>query len=276
MEVCMKHAHSITILISVVGLVCAGLLMGLMISQAEASSNTPISQKGIQANNIYLPCILYCVPLYFDNFSNPSSGWLIYDDSDALFGYNNGEYQILVKSPAWATGTHPDFKASNYSVYADVRNPNSVFGSYGIGFGIAQDWSTLYTFEIYPDGWFGLYRVDSSGFVKLIEAYSPLINQGSASNQIKLERNNASISAYSNGMLLANVTDNTYTGSLYIGLIASSYGDANLDIRYDNFRVDPITCAGTQPSEYSLSNIKPAGSFLSRGIDRLDTNKHQP
>ena len=55
-------------------------------------------------------------------------------------------------------------------------------------------------------------------------------------------RHGASINAYANGQLLASVTDGTYTGSLYIGLVVLSYNQRNVDIRFDNFTVYPTTC----------------------------------
>lgn len=273
----MKHTPAIVSLVIVFGLSYAGLLKGVTSNQAEAMPSSPVQQVINQTNYNYLPCILNaCEPLYFDNFSDPSSGWAKLDNPDELFEYKNGEYRILVRSTDWATGAHTTFQASDYFVSVDLRNPNNVWGSYGIGFGIMQNWSTLYTLEIYPDGWFGIYRVDPSSYVTLVEKYSPAVNQGSAINHIRLERNGASISAYANGKLLASVTDGTYTGTLYIGLVATSYEQANLDIRFDNFRVDSITCSYTESLENSSLNQTSSGPVLTREYSDHETNKHHP
>lgn len=62
-------------LVIVIGLGCAGLLMGVTFHQAKAMSSSPIRQMTIQPDQIFLPCILKaCVPIYSDNFSNLSSG----------------------------------------------------------------------------------------------------------------------------------------------------------------------------------------------------------
>jgi hypothetical protein len=194
---------------------------------------------------VLLPCINSpCKPLYSDDFSNPSSGWPVLDTGNHLYEYNNGEYRILVrKTNGWAAAS-PDLQSSDYSVAVDLRNPNIVNGSYGIAFGIAPDFSSFYTLEIYPDGWYGIYRYDPSGYVTLSEAYSSTIYQGSATNHIKVERNGASIKAYANGQLLASVTDGTYTGSRFIGLVVFSFDQPDVDIRFDNFTVYPISCTG--------------------------------
>jgi hypothetical protein len=192
---------------------------------------------------IFSPIILVpCLPLYSDDFSNPASGWPVGDDGDNRYEYLNGEYRILVRPDQWAAGAYPGFQASDYSVSVNLRNPGGVNGSYGIAFGIAGDWSTFYTLEIDRTGWYGIYRYDPSNIVALSEAFSSAINQGSASNQIKVERNGASINAYANGQLLASVSDGTYTGSRYVGLVVFSFDQPNVDIRFDDFAVYPSSC----------------------------------
>ena len=88
-----------------------------------------------------------------------------------------------------------------------------------------------------------IYRWDPTDTVPLIEAFSTAIHQGTASNQIKVERIGSTINAYANGQLLASVTDGTYTGSRYIGLVVFS-NQPNLDIRFDNFTVYSSSCPG--------------------------------
>jgi hypothetical protein len=272
----MKHRLILFGLVIMIGLGCSGLLMGVIINHAQAMSSTSILQRTTQLDLTFLPCIMKpCTP-FFDNFSNPSSGWPIDDIGDVLLEYKDGEYRILVRSTDWAYGAYPGFQALDYYVTVDLRNPSNVYGSYGIGFGIAQDWSTLYTLEIYPDGWYGIYRVDPSDFQTLAEDYSSIINQGSAVNQIKIERRGTLINAFANGQLLTSVTDGTYTGLLYIGLVVENYDQGNIDIRFDNFSVDPITCNGTKSLENSLMNWIPAWSVLPQEFNKFDMNKNQP
>ncbi len=166
----------------------------------------------------YLPLSLTpCSPLYSDDFSNPASGWPIADTGNVRYEYLNGEYRLLVRSKNYGAGVRPGLQVSDYAVDVDVRNQNNVSGSYGIVIGLAQDWSTFYTVEIYPDGWFGIYRYDPTSLVTLAEAFSPAINPGSGVNHLKIVRNGASIDAFANGQPLASVNDGTYTGSLFMG-----------------------------------------------------------
>ena len=181
-------------------------------------------------------------PLFADNFSNASSGWTVADSGNVLYEYNSGEYRMLVRSiNSWAA-VRNNYQATNYTAEVELRNPGNVYGSYGLAFGIAADFSTFYTLEIYQDGWYGLYRYDPDQIVTLAQEPSPAINQGSASNRIKVERNGSSIKAYANGQLLTSLTDGTYLGSLSIGLLVFSYDQQNVDIRFDNIAVYPLTC----------------------------------
>jgi len=185
-----------------------------------------------------------CDPLYTDDFSNPSSGWPVADSVNFKVEYLSGEYRTLIRSTNYGVIVRPGFQASDYVISVDTRNPGYIFGSYGIAFGIAQDFSSFYTFEIYPDGWFGLYRFNPSSITVLAEAYSPSILQGIATNHIKLVRSGTSIAAYANGQLLASVVDGTYSGMRFVGLIGFSYDQANVDIRFDNYLVYPTMCIG--------------------------------
>jgi uncharacterized repeat protein (TIGR01451 family) len=212
----------------------------------------------INPYQVYAPITLKPCPVFYDNFSNPASGWPVDDDGDNRYEYINGEYRILVRLEQWGAGASPGFQASDYSVSVDLRNQSGVDGSYGIAFGIAGDWSTFYTLEIYPDGWYGIYRYDPGNIVTLSEAFSSAVLQGTASNQIRVERNGSSINAYANNQLLASVTDGTYTGSRYVGLVVISYDQPNVDIRFDNFTVYPSSCAGTA----SALNNPSAGATL--------------
>ena len=210
---------------------------------------------------VYCPWVAKpCVPLYSDTFSNPGSGWLVADNDNYRTEYRNGEYRMLVRSTGWGVYSYPGFQASDYSVSVDVRNAFGVFGSYGILFGMAADASTAYSLEIFPDGYYGLYRWDPDSYTTIAEAFSPAISQGRAANQIKVVRNGSSIKAYANGQLLIGYEENTYTGSRYIGLIVFSYEEPEVDIYFDNFLVMPINCANSSSASIAAGGWQQAGS----------------
>jgi uncharacterized repeat protein (TIGR01451 family) len=199
---------------------------------------------------VYLPIIFrnYCPPgPYADDFSDPGSGWPIDDTGDTLYEYLNGEYRILLRNANWWAGARPGFKASNYIVAVDVRRTTGgITGSYGLIFGLSDDWSQFYSFEIAPHNIpparnYIIFRYNSGNWTPLAAGFSDNISPiWDATNRLKIERNGSLIRAYANGHLLTSVSDGSYTGSRHVGLIATSSSMPNLDVRFDNFTVDPI------------------------------------
>jgi len=201
------------------------------------------------AFTMYLPLVAsnYCSPLYFDDFSDSGSGWPIGSETYGRYEYVNDEYHIEAYLDYWA-GASPDFQASDYIVAADVRynGEEDDYSSYGLIFGLSGDWSQFYTFEIEPDGYWAIWRYSSDEWTFLTGGLSGSINTGAATNQLKIERNGSLISAYVNGQLLTSVSDSTYLGSRYVGLIVSSSSYYGADAYFDNFTVYHVSCgAGT-------------------------------
>ena len=196
----------------------------------------------------YLPIIVHNCPIQFtDDFSNSGSGWPVVDTQDGRLEYLTGEYRILIKNGNDWFVVGPGVKAANHTLAVEVRNTTGVDGSYGLVFGGADDVSQFYTFEIFPDSSYEIYRFNSnSGWTLLTGGFSGSINPGTATNRLKIERNGSLIKAYANDQLLTSVTDGTFTGARHVGLIVSSYSQPNVDVRFDNFSVcGSVTTAST-------------------------------
>jgi hypothetical protein len=210
----------------------------------ERATDLSIKEQSV----VYLPVIIngHCFNPYVDDFSDPGSGWPIVDEADYQLEYINGEYRILVKNTErWGTAS-AGFKASDYLVTVDVHNANEAYGSYGIVFQLADDWSTYYTFEIFSDGYYSVWRYDAkkSGWKSLEFKFSAHINQGTAHNQIQLVRSGVLIQGFANGQLIVELEDDSFTGLGALGLIATTYADeADVDARFDNFSVEPYQCS---------------------------------
>jgi hypothetical protein len=115
-------------------------------------------------------------------------------------------------------------------------NPDS---SYGVLFRM-QDDSQFYRFEITADGHFMLERRNGDGtWTRMLPDWtqSAAINQGiNVVNRLKIIASGSQISIYANDVLLQQVSDPTYTTGT-IGLDAGSFGDANLQVAFDNLVV---------------------------------------
>lgn len=210
------------------------------INALVATTNVAVTAR------VYLPTISheFCID-FADDFNNPTSGWPVIDNANERFEYLNGEYRMLVKNSFWWVATRPGYKATNFTASVDVRNVTGVDGTYGLAFGISDDWREMYTFEIDPIGRFVIWRLDSSGWTFLSTGSSPSINVGTATNRIQVVRNGASIGVYANGQPLSSISDNSFLGARHVGLIATTYVLPNLDTRFNDFSVDETGCASS-------------------------------
>ena len=196
---------------------------------------------------VYLPAIVKntCGAGYEDNFSDPQSGWPIYEDTDFLLDYLNGEYRILSKTRNQIVAASPGFQADNFIANVSVHNAGSTYGTYGIMFNIAEDWSHFYSFVIDPEGYFGIWRYSNSqGWQLLFVNKSSYINPGTATNKLKIRREGTLIEVYANDQLMASLSDGSFVGKHYLGLVTTSYDQGNLDVHFDDFSSTITGCEG--------------------------------
>ncbi len=233
-----------------------------VISQAATSqviTNTVLAQWGTLSitNNLsfdtfyhaYIPlCLLHYCPDFYDDFSTPSSGWPVGEDSYVRTEYLNGEYRILSKQGGYLyLFRAPTCERRNYTVEADVRWDSTPGNSYGLIFGVTRNFSQFYLFDINTDfQMYRLYRRGSSGFTQIVASTATsAIRSGTASNHIKAIRNGNRITLEINGTELGTWIDGTITGLTGVGIISSSYSDTPIsDARFDNFQVKSIVNDG--------------------------------
>lgn len=188
-------------------------------------------------------------PGYYDDFSNPDSGWLISEDETAKWEYLDGEYRILSKDDYYEFyyATPPTCDRRNYSLEVDMRWVGEPGLSYGILFGIVGDLDQYYIFDVnteYQD--FGLWYFDGNDYVSILPfTVSEYINYGNAPNHLKVTKNNSQISLGINGFSVGIWTDNYISGKTYTAIISSPYdGSPASDARFDNFS---ITSSNSEP-----------------------------
>ncbi|OGO66183.1 MAG: hypothetical protein A2030_02010 [Chloroflexi bacterium RBG_19FT_COMBO_50_10] len=200
---------------------------------------------------VYMPCTSKaCGPTYFDNFSNPDSGWPIGDNANSKLGYLNGEYQILVKPAGRVVFAYHDFGINDYRVELDARPASHLYGGVGIIFDITDD--GFYLYEI-NDGWYSLWRYNSGDWAEIIPwRQSASIQPGYASNHMEVVRIQSEIRLYVNDHWLVTTNDGTYHGGV-LGMQSDSFY-ADFDGRFDNFTVTTGVCIDTRVSMIAPSN----------------------
>ena len=220
------------------------------------------------AYTLYLPLVMKdyspappCPPDYADDFSDPESGWLVYEDADVKYDYTGGEYQIWLKNPSAGRWVTPGAKASDFTVAVSARRTSGTDGPYGILFGINEDWSELYMVVINED-YYDILRYDS-GWTFLASASSPDILTGTAWNRIKVTRDGTAISLYINDQFQTTVYDGSFTGFRRIGLSVYSPSGSDLDVRFDDFAIYPASCG---PIAADVTGVEWAEAEAHEGI----------
>jgi hypothetical protein len=215
------------------------------------------------AASIYLPSIPFSasptptptpMPTTFtDDFSNPSSGWPVTDDSVATTGYLNGEYQILIKQMNFIVRAGHSYQASDFQVQVDARDASNTNGSVGLYFGSVTNVG-YYDFEVaFGQFYLGRYDLSTNTSTSIISpTTSSAILSGNATNHLKATRSGSTITLYANGTQLAQVVDSTL-GFGFIGLAATSFSP-NFDARFDNFALIEAAPAVVVQSSAGRSN----------------------
>ena len=218
--------------------------------------------------SIYLPLICRdyspappCPPDYSDDFSDPSSGWFIYEDTDVKYGYTGGEYQIWVKNLDDGRWVTPGAKATDFTVAVSARRSSGTEGAYGILFGISPDWSELYEVSI-DQNFYNIWRFDS-GWTWLAGGISSDILTGTNWNRIKVERDGNDISVWINDQFQTTIVDSSFTGLRRIGLSAYSPLGSDHDARFDEFALYTASCG---PIAADLTGIEWGEAEAHQGI----------
>jgi len=184
--------------------------------------------------------------LFQDDFSDTGSGWDQFSDAGGVTNYENGGYRIYIDKPEftfWANPGLGNTLPSDVHIEVDATKIDGPdFNDYGIicRYSDAGGSANFYEFIISSDGYAGIALVtESSQDVISIEGqllpYDD-IRQGSTTNHIKAECFGNQLTLYVNGILLTSVSDSTLASG-DVGLLASTYDEAGVDILFDNFLV---------------------------------------
>ena len=201
------------------------------------------NMKASDPETVYLPLVFHnaCAD-FFDDFSNPSSGWYFGEDKFAKWEYLEGEYRILSKDDGYYyLSDSPTCARERYTIEVDARWVGEPGNSYGILIGNNSDFDRLYSFEVNTDfQYFSLYYLDGLNWITIVPwTVSPYINVGLASNHLKLGRNGIQIILEVNGNVLGTWADGNITGPTYTGIMSDPYIDyPTSDARFDNFRLN--------------------------------------
>lgn len=224
-----NRLHLFTLLPIITGLACS--LVSSFPGLADSKRSDPVVDPNI---------------LFHDDFSDTDSGWDRFGDSDGLTDYTDNAYHIeiyLSEFTFWANPGIGDILPGDVRVEVDgtkVGGPDA--NDYGIicRYTESNAGANFYQFVITSDGYAGIILVfESSQNVistgGLLEPYDE-IGQGVQTNHIRAECIGDTLTLSVNGSVLTSVVDSTLQSG-DVGLIAGSYEESGVRIRFDNFLV---------------------------------------
>lgn len=178
--------------------------------------------------------------LWYEDFSDPASGWRAESDASAEVGYVDGVMRILVKwgdRLAWASAQRR-YRDFHLTVEASqVSGPDD--NEYGVLVRM-QDRTHLYRFSISGDGYYQVVRLDGDRETPLTSEWKPsdAIRKGVATNVLEVICKGPRMTFRVNGVVLAEVEDATYREG-DIALFAGSFHDpgTGVEVHFDNLRV---------------------------------------
>lgn len=210
------------------------------------SSEQSMIVDGTLDKFIFLPMINNNYVNFFDDFSNPNSGFPILDTSTNTYQYINGEYQILNKTSSYLGAVSLGYKLEEFKFEVSMRRVGSAKGFYGLVYWLDDTWSNYYLFMISPDTAeiFQLKYTTSAGFT-LVSVTSPnsSVNLGNAINRVGIRQYREWDGSYPEGLTTRFVINGSTEGSpsypipegaFRVGFFAAPI-DANHQVHFDDF-----------------------------------------
>ena len=177
--------------------------------------------------------------LFADDFSKPDSGWNQQADADATTGYLDGEYQIAILTPNLNVWSASGPQLADVTIDADARTAtgpdNNLFGlicRY-------QDDKNFYFLVISSDRYYVIGKLKEGQIAYLSGSsfeYSDKILPGEAAHRLTGTCIGNVLTLAVDGALLAETSDDDFKAGL-VGLIAGTFDEPDVDVRFDNLVV---------------------------------------
>ena len=201
-------------------------------TEISTEDQNPSTQESLNTSNA----------LFYDDFSDPASGWQRDHKSEGMTDYFNGSYRIFVNAKQtdfWAT---PQLFVDQDVMVEVLATKNG--GPDNNEFGVICRYSAynnlydFYFFVISSNGYAAIGKVDRGNQSTLVTSEDVVnaVHQGSASNRIQALCAGDALSLMVNGETLLSTNDGSFSSG-DVGLIAGAYAEPGTDILFDEFLV---------------------------------------
>ncbi len=191
---------------------------------AAASTPTPVAQTGDT--------------LFYDDFTNPGSGWDRFSSAEGIMDYDGSGYRFLVNA------LQTNFWSTPGKSYGDVRIDVDVAKLRGpdenrVGLLCRFVQGNYYFFMVSSDGFYTIGKFMGGIAVQLGQSemqYNPAIRTGLAVNHLRANCIGNTLTFYVNGDQVAQAQDADIAAG-DVGLLAGTFTEPGVDVIFDNFLV---------------------------------------
>jgi hypothetical protein len=177
--------------------------------------------------------------VFWDDFSDDSGNWPQMADSNGSLGIINGAYRIQVLSTDYELLATPGHTFRDVQVEVDtLRIAGPVQNLSGLVCR-ASNLRNLYFLLISNDGYYALGKI-KNGKTSLLGQemmnHTTSINQGNASNHLRLDCVGKTLKGYVNSQVIAISNDSDFSSG-DVGLVAGTLDSPGVDVAFDDFIV---------------------------------------
>jgi len=176
--------------------------------------------------------------LFFDDFTNPSTGWDRFSSAEGTMDYDGSGYRFLVNA------LQANFWSTPGKSFRDVRMEVDVAKLNGpdenrIGMLCRFVDENYYFFMVSSDGYYTIGKFIGGDALQLGQSemqYNEVIHTGLAVNHLRADCRGNTLIFYVNGTPVAKAQD-TDLAEGDVGLLAGTFAQPGVDVIFDNFVV---------------------------------------
>jgi len=180
---------------------------------------------------------------FFDDFSDPTSGWLEDSEAACVTRFVDGEYEIHTSNVCaeWAPTEH----GPTGMVKVTARAASNAAGVYGLVFAGRETPLELLVFWVDPtDQQYALQQFAQAAWTTVVDwSSSSAIREGSPTNHLAIRQDGEEIHLYVNSEHLEAVPDDTALDTALVGVIHWARYGGWATARFDNFATTVPTVA---------------------------------
>ena len=173
---------------------------------------------------------------FYDDFSDPNSGWYTASDETGITEYVGGEFVIQVDEPNWVIWSNIDNYLDNVILTVDARVIRGVGdGDFGFVCGLI-DSDNFTVIDISEDGYFSIWKYAYGEYVSMVDwTYADEIAAGGPYSLAAFCGTDHLALAVDDTLLITYVDPDFRVGD--VGLLAGVFETTGIKIGYDNFQL---------------------------------------